>query len=133
MASFGALARPGLLRRGRWVGYARRIGPPSPPIRSGDVMPMHSFLTVLAASALLAAPDGREAAGPFAQRGYYITFMRMPTYDLADWKRIIDGIHDDGGNTLLLWVGGAFRSKKYPITWAYNPGASHARIIPLAP
>ena len=22
----------------------------------------------------------------FAQRGYYITFMRMPTYDLADWK-----------------------------------------------
>ncbi len=27
--------------------------------------------------------------------------MRMPTYDLAYWKRIMDGIHDDGGNTLL--------------------------------
>jgi len=25
--------------------------------------------------------------------------MRMPTYDLADWKKIVDGIHDDGGNT----------------------------------
>jgi hypothetical protein len=57
---------------------------------------------------------------PFVQRGYYITFMRMPTYDLADWRRIIDGIHDDGGNILLLWVAGAFRSQKYPITWRYN-------------
>ena len=67
-----------------------------------------------------------KADGPFAQRGYYITFMRMPTYDLADWKRIVDGIHDDGGNTLLLWVGGAFRSKKYPITWKYN--ADHENV-----
>ena len=37
-----------------------------------------------------------------------MTFMRMPTYDLADWRRIVDGIRDDGGNTLLLWVAGAF-------------------------
>jgi len=57
---------------------------------------------------------------PFRQRGYYITFMRMPTYDLADWKTILDGIHDDGGNTLVLWVAGAFRSKNYLITWKYN-------------
>ena len=28
---------------------------------------------------------------PFQERGYYITFMRMPTYDLAAWKRIVDG------------------------------------------
>ncbi len=62
----------------------------------------------------------------FAQRGYYITFMRMPTYDLADWKKIVDGIHDDGGNTLLLWVAGAFRSPKFPITWRYN--ADHENI-----
>src|SRR5438309_7958864 len=66
------------------------------------------------------APDSARDASPFAQRGYYITFMRMPTYDLADWKRIVDGIHNDGGNTLLLWVAGAFRSNKFPITWAYN-------------
>jgi hypothetical protein len=65
---------------------------------------MNSILTALA---LLALPaDEAKPDGPFAQRGYYITFMRMPTYDLADWKRIVDGIHDDGGNTLLLWVAG---------------------------
>ena len=86
------------------------------------------MLSILTALALLALPadDGLKADGPFAQRGYYITFMRMPTYDLADWKRIVDGIHDDGGNTLLLWVGGAFRSKKYPITWKYN--AEHENV-----
>src|SRR5438093_717439 len=88
---------------------------------------MNPILTALAALVFLAAPDGREAEGPFAQRGYYITFMRMPTYDLADWKRIIDGIHDDGGNTLLLWVAGAFRSEKFPITWAYNRGHENVR------
>ena len=73
---------------------------------------------MLTALALMALPGGEpKADGPFAERGYYITFMRMPTYDLADWKKIVDGIHDDGGNTLLLWVGGAFRSAKHPITW----------------
>ena len=53
--------------------------------------------------------------------------MRMPTYDLADWKNIVDDIHDDGGNTLLLWIGGAFRSKKYPITWKYNQEHENVR------
>ena len=38
----------------------------------------------------------------------------------------MDRIHDDGGNTLLLWVGGAFRSKTYPITWRYN--ADHENV-----
>ena len=71
-------------------------------------------------------PAAARDASPFAQRGYYITFMRMPTYDLADWKRIVDGIHDDGGNTLLLWVAGAFRSQKFPITWGYN--ADHENV-----
>src|ERR1700679_3038274 len=75
--------------------------------------------------ALPAADEGR-GDGPFARQGYYITFMRMPTYDLADWKRIVDGIHDDGGNTLLLWVAGSFRSAKYPITWRYN--ADHENV-----
>jgi len=68
--------------------------------------------SILTALALIALP-GLEADGdgPFAQRGYYITFMRMPTYDFAEWWWIIDGIHD-GGNTLLLWVAGAFGSEK---------------------
>lgn len=61
-----------------------------------------------------------SAESPFQERGYYITFMRMPTYELDDWKRIVDGIHDDGGNLLLLWMGGAFRSRNFPITWKYN-------------
>ena len=77
---------------------------------------MLSILTALTLVALSTPPDKARQVGPFAQRGYYITFMRMPTYDLADWKRIVDGIHDDGGNTLLLWVAGAFRSEKYPVT-----------------
>ena len=78
--------------------------------------------TILAALVymVLPSPDLAPNASPFAQRGYYITFMRMPTYDLADWKHIVDNIHDDGGNTLLLWVAGAFRSEKYPVTWRYN-------------
>lgn len=79
-------------------------------------------------AALMAQGDaaGGVEAGPFRERGYYITFMRMPTYDLADWKRIVDGIRDDGGNTIQLWVAGAFRSAKYPITWKYN--ADHENV-----
>jgi len=56
----------------------------------------------------------------FELRGYYITFMRTPTLDLAAWKQTIDCVRADGGNTLLLWMGGAFPSKKFPITWKYN-------------
>jgi hypothetical protein len=72
-------------------------------------------------------PASARDASPFTQWGYYITFMRMPTYDLSDWKRIVDGINEDGGNTLLLWVAGAFRSKKFPITWAYNQEHENVR------
>ena len=43
------------------------------------------MLAILTALAVLSLPsDGPKADDPFAQRGYYITFMRMPTYDLAD-------------------------------------------------
>jgi len=72
------------------------------------------------AALLLATTPSAPHKGPFQERGYYITFMRMPTYDLAAWKHIVDGIQDDGGNLLLLWMGGAFRSRKFPITWKYN-------------
>jgi hypothetical protein len=53
--------------------------------------------SILVALTLLASsfPASARDASPFAQRGYYITFMRMPTYDLADWKRIVDGIHGE--------------------------------------
>src|SRR3954468_22971816 len=84
---------------------------------------------IVAALMLLVSsvPASARDASPFPQRGYYITFMRMPTYDLADWKRIVDGIQEDSGNTLLLWVGGAFRSAKYPITWKCNEDHENVR------
>lgn len=77
------------------------------------------FTTLIGAALALQSP-ALPADGPLAQRGYYLTFARMPTYDLADWKRIVDGVADDGGNTLILWIAGGFRSRQYPITWKYN-------------
>jgi len=56
----------------------------------------------------------------FRERGYYITFMRSPLFTLETWKDILDGVKRDGGNLVILWMGGAFPSKKFPITWRYN-------------
>ena len=61
-----------------------------------------------------------QPAEPFRLRGYYFTFCRVQTWPLAEWKRVYDGIAADRGNLVLLWMGGAFRSRKFPITWAYN-------------
>jgi hypothetical protein len=69
---------------------------------------------------IASCPLARAAESPFAQRGYYMTFMRMPAFGLAEWKQIVDCIHEDGGNTLLLWTAGGFRSKQFPETWEYN-------------
>src|SRR5437867_3032191 len=66
------------------------------------------------------------ACPAFDMRGYYVTFMRTPTLDLPAWKRTVDCVRADGGNTLLLWMGGAFPSKKFPITWKYN--AAHLNV-----
>jgi hypothetical protein len=55
-----------------------------------------------------------------------MTFMRMPAFGLAEWKQIVDCLHEDGGNTLLLWTAGGFRSKQYPETWEYN--ADHKNV-----
>jgi len=84
--------------------------------------------TLLAVTAF-AAESSTETTpqSPFKERGYYITFMRMPTYDLDDWKRIVSAIQEDGGNLLLLWMGGAFRSHKFPITWKYNEQHQNVR------
>lgn len=87
---------------------------------------MVQTLACLVLAATAAEPSAGSQA-PFQERGYYITFMRMPTYDLAAWKRIVDGIHDDSGNLLLLWMGGAFRSQKFPITWKYNEEHQNVR------
>src|SRR6476619_93529 len=77
--------------------------------------------------ALLLLWLGALACPAFDMRGYYITFMRTPTLDLAAWKQTIDCVGVDGGNTVLLWMGGAFPSKKFPITWKYNAGHLNVR------
>ena len=59
---------------------------------------MRSMLLALTV-AVSTSLDEKTSDSPFSQRRYYITFMRMPTYDLADWKHLLSGIHDDGGNT----------------------------------
>jgi len=61
-----------------------------------------------------------EAKPAFELRGYYITFMRMPTFGVTAWKQAIDCFAADGINLLILWMAGGFASKKFPITWKYN-------------
>lgn len=56
----------------------------------------------------------------FSQRGYYIILSRMPNFGLSDWKAILNHMQEDQCNFLILWVGGGFRSRKFPITWQYN-------------
>jgi hypothetical protein len=63
----------------------------------------------------------------FSYRGYYITFMRMPTYGLRAWKRAVDCFASDGVNLLVLWMAGGFRSKKFPETWKYNEAHENVR------
>ena len=69
---------------------------------------------------------GAEVRGAFEQRGYYITFMRMPTFGLEAWKLAIDCFASDGINLLMLWMAGGFASRKFPITWKYN--AEHENV-----
>lgn len=67
-----------------------------------------------------------QAKPAFDLRGYYITFMRMPTFGLFAWKAAIDCFATDGINSLVLWMAGGFASKKFPITCKYN--AEHANV-----
>ena len=62
----------------------------------------------------------------FTERGYYITFMRSPLFSLETWKSILDAVRQDGGNLVILWMAGAFPSRKFPITWKYN--AEHQNV-----
>src|SRR4051812_1605459 len=79
-----------------------------------------TWLFVLCMLLPWAFPGNAAHAEPVQTRGYYMTFMRMPTFGLPQWKQMVDCIADDGGNTLLLWTAGGFRSKKFPVTWQYN-------------
>lgn len=60
------------------------------------------------------------ADGPFSHRGYYLTLTRTPTFGLEAWKKTIDAVRTDGGNLVILWTAGGFKSKKFPTTWGHN-------------
>jgi hypothetical protein len=53
---------------------------------------------------------------------YYLTFGRMPTLGLDAWRSIYRSYAADGAARVVLWTGGGFRSRKYPVTWQYNAG-----------
>ncbi|MEO8352166.1 MAG: hypothetical protein ABI680_10590 [Chthoniobacteraceae bacterium] len=74
-------------------------------------------IVALACPAMAKAAEQRPVV--FSQRGYYLLPMRMPTFGLEAWREIIDLAADDGANTIIYWIAGAFRSEKYPITWQW--------------
>jgi hypothetical protein len=78
------------------------------------------------AESLAIGGEEREAQPAFKERGYYITFMRGPLFTFEVWKGILDGVKEDGGTHVILWMGGAFPSRKFPITWKYN--AEHENV-----
>src|SRR5690606_37556414 len=92
--------RPGAARRLLPAGVPR-LGHRRRPSETGSEMTLRILLATVGLLSAVASP---AAEGPLAHRGYYLTFMRMPTYDLEDWKRIVDGVREDGGDTLMLWT-----------------------------
>ncbi len=82
------------------------------------------FIALFALTPLACVGD--DSTRPFAHRGYYFTFSRMPTFGLEEWKQIIDCVRADEGNAVILWIGGGFRSRRFPETWKYNQ--DHANV-----
>ena len=65
-----------------------------------------------------------RAEGAFAHRGYYLTLTRTPTFGLDAWKKTVDAVMADGGNLVILWTAGGFKSKKFPATWCSTTGTT---------
>ena len=83
--------------------------------------------TAVASIGLTGLGAGTPSSVPvFAQRGYYVLPCRAPTLGYEACRDMIDCMADDRANTVILWIGGGFRSKKFPITWQYN--ADHANV-----
>lgn len=85
------------------------------------------FLRSVSGGAALSLVPGVIPAEPvtpagkaFPLRGHYLILGRMPTVGLAQWKRILRHMQEDRCNFLILWMGGGFRSRKFPITWQYD-------------
>jgi hypothetical protein len=94
-------------------------------------MSRRRFLATVAVAGSLgtvttAQPHTATSVPRFAQRGYYVLPCRTPTFGYEASRDMIDAMAEDGANTVILWLGGGFRSKKFPITWQYN--AEHANV-----
>jgi hypothetical protein len=85
-------------------------------------MTRRQFVSGVASAPLLAASwaQSSDVNAPIQLRGYYFTLCRMPHFGYAEWTGFIDKLVSDGANMVILWVAGAFRSKRFPITWQYN-------------
>jgi hypothetical protein len=83
------------------------------------------FLALLIWAPNAGAAD-TPAEGPFALRGYYLTLTRTPTFGLDAWKKTIDCVRADGGNLVILWTAGGFKSERFPTTWGHN--TDHANV-----
>jgi hypothetical protein len=89
-----------------------------------------TFLANAAAGSLGLIALGAMASAPasvFAQRGFYLLPNRAPTLGYAACRDMIDTMAEDGTNTVILWLAGGFRSRKFPITWQYNAGHANVR------
>jgi hypothetical protein len=86
-------------------------------------MKILAFLIAFVCAMSLNAADPEPA---FELRGYYLTFMRMPAMGFAEWKAAVDCFAEDQVNLVVLWMPGAFRSRRFPLTWGYN--ADHPNV-----
>ena len=82
----------------------------------------------LAASAVALGSRALEAgaAPALPERGYYLLPCRTPTLGREVYRELVDDLTEDGVNRLVLWLAGGFRSRKFPVTWAYN--AEHENV-----
>ena len=94
-------------------------------------IPRRQFIATLAATAPLSAvalegSSGVKPAEQFSNRGYYLLPCRTPTLGYRAYRNLVDDLAGERVNALILWLGGAFRSRKYPVTWRYN--AEHLNV-----
>ena len=96
--------------------------------RSAPDLSRREFIATAAASAVAFTSRGESpaVAPAFAQRGYYVLPSRTPTFGYDACREMIDSMSDDAATTVILWLAGGFRSKKFPVTWRYN--ADHANV-----
>ena len=80
------------------------------------------FVLVPALASAALARSSKASHDILALRGYYFTFMRMPTYGLPEWKQIIQAVGEDGGQHDPALAGGWFSFEEIPDHLAIQPG-----------